>query len=58
MDGSVSKGLAVEVDVLAEYFLKLLQRDGAVSNNTYHAAVEKLKEGHDVDCNKVFKCRN
>lgn len=57
MNKSVSEGL-VGVDVLAECFLKLLQRDSVISNNTYLAAIKKLKEEQDVNFNEIFEDRD
>jgi len=58
MSDSIDEKLAVKVDVLAEYFLKLLQRDGVISNYTYLAAVKKIKEEKNVNSKQVFKGRD
>ena len=47
----VNKSIVVETDMLVEYFLKLLQRDGVISNSTYLEATRKLKEGKNVNSN-------
>lgn len=57
MNKSVSEGL-VGVDVLTECFLKLLQRDSVISNNTYLAAIKKLKEEQNVNFNEIFEDRD
>lgn len=58
MKSKTDKEIFVEADVLAGYFLTLLQRDGVISNNTYLAANKMLKEGYDVHSDKVHKRGN
>ncbi len=50
--------IVVGVDCLAGYFLKLLQRDGAIGNKTFLAAMEMLKEEEqNVNSSKIHKSR-
>lgn len=44
MSNMESKELSVSVDILVGYFLKLLQRDGVITNSTYLEATKMLKE--------------
>lgn len=48
----MQENVVIETDVLVGYFLKLLQRDGAISNNTYLAASRLLKEGEKDNDNE------
>ncbi len=41
----MGQDIVVEKDILVGYFLKLLQRDGAISNETYLEARRLLEEG-------------
>lgn len=48
----MDKNIVVEMDMLVKYFLILLQRDGAISNDTYLAARRLLEEGEKNNGNK------
>lgn len=48
----MEKDVVVETDVLVGYFLKLLHRDGAISNDVYLAASRLLEEGEKNNGNK------
>ncbi len=48
----MENNVAVETDILVGYFLKLLQRDGAISNDTYLVARRLLEEGERENGNE------